>query len=636
MNLDRKIRNYPIKQGFSEFVWRESLIATGDQELYRRFYLPGLIIGVLLSECDQNYKNIFKSLKEFNVKDLMAYITYKSSLHQSMVSLDNYSTRDGFFESLLDILSIVGKTLRDGDVPIGKVTEKQFDSLLAVASNRIYLVNLWKKVRDIRYIVSECRGCMIFEPGDEFEEYGRVLMVHRREELYRQCIFQSGRDGAIDISKNGAFLKAMGPKLIPGDISCAGKAGKVQYVDPNQEFYLNLYALIIQIPFYFRSLFDTPFKGSPGLNFRKFIVLWSVLFEISRITCNKIKSIKSREYIDTYDLCRYEKSDIYSILQMCTKFEINTIRDFVGIISESKFNVHDLWLTPLVELENEYCLIPNACFNNFQWLFEEIQKKYIEGVKVQGKTVKKGKLFEMEVVDWFNSNISMNDILRDKCRAIYIGKQFKNTNNQELDVVVRIGSTYLIIEAKGFKFGVCTDDYAKRRDELIRNCDIQEKRQAFIDNYSWFKKNWDSDADFDLNPDKVLVCYLVSSSHLLGLDVNGAPVVDFHMLERYFLMNGFTVVDGVNDKDVGRPFYNDVTEAEGKLKGYLYRLPQLDLYRDNYKCEVSHDVSWRFRGNIVFVKEGRMSISDVDRERYALKLLEGVSGLEADQNILIT
>lgn len=262
---------------------------------------------------------------------------------------------------------------------------------------------------------------------------------------------------------------------------------------------------------------------------------------------------------------------------------------------------------------------------NFQWVSENLVNKFFNEKALKKMSLnnkfKKGKLFENNVLKYFSKEIQHNNILPSGVIEVFLNTlDYKSHKNEEIDLVFRLGSSFLIVEAKALTFGTDCQDYQNIKKRMVKS-DIRRKRQAFIDDFDKFRllnlPKWNGKFD----PKKVHSCYLVSVPQMVGSSINGVPVIDMNILERYFLMGGIDVVKTGDPDYLHSAFYKNIEEAELYLSEYLKSPRQLNIYRKQYDSPITRS-QWGYAGKQILVQEGVIKLSKESIERHALSFVE--------------
>lgn len=620
--LPAKYRNYPTSGRFNCDEWNHifNKVAVHSHEV-GHLYWGGMVIGELINECDSQFHQRISTYSSVNALDYIALINIKTIRYCNELLSQPLKQLGAFNESLLECLLIL---LKNNRIKVTEVTNEisfgDFENMLPSLSNRVYLFNLWKKVRDFGYGVDQNTQSIIFQPTDETLEFGRVCAVRRREELTLQI-------GITNMHKvqNGApdtfNLPKVKPKIIPVQIIIKNGQRIFKYDKPELKYDSSLFMLVAQIPFYFREIFFKPFGKDNLITLKIVVQYWSIIGQIAGLISKYVSDHDVSKLKDIDNLCSFKESELVEIFELCFNYDSIITQAFLEIYSSNTKKLIDIWLTPFIKVNEYYHFIPVAGTSNFQWIIETIQNDFFE-IQFKGEKSKsnKGSLFEESVAQYFNEELFRNEFFpKEFCRVFLANIEYKNYDNEEIDIVFRLGQSYLLVETKAFKLGTSCSDYHNIKERLEES-NIQRKRKAFINDYERFKLRFDSCADFVLEQEKVHVCYLVSNSHLVGSTINDAPVIDMHILERYFLKGYLTVIRSNQKESRNAYFYQNCNEAEQKLQNYLENPPQLEIYNEQYRCDFQSN--WSYQGRPVFVKEGIINLSIDEKEKFALSLSE--------------
>ena len=258
---------------------------------------------------------------------------------------------------------------------------------------------------------------------------------------------------------------------------------------------------------------------------------------------------------------------------------------------------------------------------NFQWVSEKLVNKFFNAESLKArkleKKLAKGYLFERSILQYFNQEIPKNKTLPSgTCEVTRNTLAYQEHKNEEIDLVFRLGSSFLIVEAKALTFGTDCQEFQNIRNRLI-DSKIKRKRQAFIDEFEEFRSrhlvNWRGELDHH----KVHMCYLVSVPQMVGSSIGGIPVVDMHILERYFLMGGIDIATIDSPDYINCAFYRNLEEAEKFLPKYLLSPPQLNNMAEQYDDTAIWKTQWVYAGKRIHVKEGVIKQSKEAIERHA-------------------
>ncbi|AXQ98778.1 hypothetical protein D0N37_14275 [Pseudoalteromonas piscicida] len=316
------------------------------------------------------------------------------------------------------------------------------------------------------------------------------------------------------------------------------------------------------------------------------------MVNFSNLTLTFVNALKAQASQGVY--YAFSKEELIEVLLRCTDFSLKKSDQIISLFTNEKslLKTSDLYLKPLYEKDGKIHLcVPALLTGQFTRVVDFYINNEVEPAVSNQKTQNKGKFFELDFGHELTTQIDNNEVLSNIfCKVLKIGfDQEKGKDNEEIDIVLRIGETYLIIEAKSFTYRVGSSGF-KNNLETLKESKLGRKKEFFIEEYQRFKEIYDPTANFLLDEEKVLCCYLSSSPHGVGILVNDFPVVDPSILERYFGIGSFTLVDSKKGNKEFL-FYKNTREAETNLKRYLKELPQLYHYKNcfGYSNTYFHD-----------------------------------------------
>ena len=150
---------------------------------------------------------------------------------------------------------------------------------------------------------------------------------------------------------------------------------------------------------------------------------------------------------------------------------------------------------------------------------------------------------------------------------------------EEIDIIIIIGKTILLIEAKCILWPDESLQYANYRDTVEGAIEqIIRKKDAVVRNYECFSDKLKQLGYSAPEACSIECCVLTNSAVYSGFPIDGVPVVDLSILGTFF-DNNFTKFEarqsGKTTSSFSISFYTDIDDAEDKLNGYLLDPPQL-------------------------------------------------------------
>ena len=592
--LEDGYASLPLSGKFDRDIWEQRFCAfitdRPPTEFERHTFNAGSLIGQLINHCDQQYLDIVKPFPDLNALDSIVLVNH--ALIDVLKQAQQHNKPTGpLNEAYVDILQILlDNRPRKVVTPSYSISPKAFQRIAQCLSSRVYLALLWNRICKFEWGLEQRGMNLRFYPQNIDLEWGRVSSIFRSNHLSHQHLFpiihaHNYNERLIDYSK------AKGRQL-PYRLELNGSKKVWEFSCNSLEHDLAVHNLVGQIPFYLHRLMEKPFdKG--GLTLKDCILGWLLLNEISRciITSPEINNELNITQVNTY--CQFSKNELIDLFRICLNFEPEKTDAFLSCISIKlrSFNSrkHDLWLTPLINESEFYWLLPVVQFNcQFHLVIDKLYQSHFDPQSSSGSkwSKDKGIIFEEEVVAWLNEGIPKNTRLNTTvCCAYLLNQVYPDFDNAEIDSVIRLGDSFLIVEAKSTKLQTNNSGYANFR-RRIEKSDIHRQKRAFICHYQDFRKKHDPTAPYTLDPEKVYCCYLSSVPHFVGSKINGTPVVDIHILERYFVLGSMTAYQMDRAKPIEIPLYSNAQEAEERLSDYLHQLPQFESARKCFKKEI--------------------------------------------------
>ncbi|WP_426596308.1 hypothetical protein [Pectobacterium brasiliense] len=552
----------PTSYFFDEKKWSEEF-SLKERETSSLFY-DGLIIGELLKEIDKKCTRLINVIDGISEQENLAY--------QQLLTLDLFlQKKNGKFNGNIDSLleSIQESSQLCLKLSRGKfVKYKSIDiyhELYQLASKRIYLQKQWEKIEKSNWTFKSDDGGVILSPSECEIDFGEKIAIQRFEDHMVQLLHEAYNSGGVFDPKI---------KLIPSDAIIVNNTVKVIYNEPDEDIHIQHNLLLNQHPFYYRDYENVPLNDFQHLNLFDVRYFWLVFSRLSTCIVNR--------FLTDWSINQpvvFTKKNLVDIITCCIKINILKAEQLVELHTNTKSKLSDFYLKPLYNINGDYH-INLGVFIGGQ--FTRVVDNVVEKQLNIGKN-EKGKFFEKNVKRILSDHISNNKILQGGfCRVLALSfKQSKGKKNEEIDLVIRIGETYLLIETKSFIYRAGTTGYHNNLKEL-KDSNANQKIDFFLSEYDRFKSIYDKEAMFHLKPENVIFCYLSSVPHAAGIKINNMPVVDLSILERYFDQGDFEMRNK-NNKSKLFKFYTDFEEAEINLKRYLNNPPQLDRLRKAFR-----------------------------------------------------
>ena len=606
-----KLSNYsPTSYFFNVKKWTKQL--SQEQKSDPNFYEAGLIIGALLLEVDEKYQALLKEHGQVSPYEMMyfqqhATIHYYSSLSDSdSVSDKEYEIR---LEAITDGTRLIINTSKP-QIEKRKTTEVYY-SLLELAAKRLYLQEAWERVKNKRFILAHTPLNIEFISSNQELDLGEKIAISRFKDHLGQIAYEA-RSRKLHFDIDIIY--------IPFQVHPSREGLAMEFCHPDEDLYLQIHMNWSQIPFFYKRLAKISFLNYPELTILDLSYSWIIF---SRLAGEMVKSELTNQTGLSYQT--FAKEALIDLLCHCIDMTFSKAEQMVEMLSsvnpKAKEKAEDFYIKPILKIKNEYFLSLPALISG---QFTRVVDYYLDRELLQkDKKIRKGKFFETDFAELLQEQISENPLLNSGfCKVLKISyEQPKGKKNEEIDIILRIGETYLLIEAKSFVYRVGNVGFHNNYNE-INDSNFPQKKEFFLEDYKDFRTKYDPFAKFDLNPKKVLCCYLTSSPHCVGMKVHDVPVVDSSILERYFGNGFFTVIDEQRQYR-NFVFYRNFDQAEKNLLKYLQEQPQLLKYKNTLKYS---DVNLgEYRGKQVIFKDAFFDLSiknEIEIANYLIELAD--------------
>lgn len=523
----------------------------------------GVIIGTLLRDIDEKCARLVKKTNGISEHELLAYQQFVTI--ELLIAIKNrkfMGNSDAVLEALHESIQLCIKV----STPKFSNYKSQdvYRDLQHLASSRVYLEKQWKKIKNSNWSFRKEGDELTLCPSEREVDFGEKIAVKRFEDHLVQLSEKAVSEGGF-VDPN--------IKVLPNDIFKTNDGFGIHFDYPTKQSAIQHQIILYQYPYFYMPYNNTPLREYPDIILLDIRYFWIVFSSLSHCIVKKVLSGENISLPVTFS-----KKELVNIITHCIDLKDSQAEQLVDLHTNMKSELTDFYLKPLYKT-GEYYFISLGVFIGGQ-----ITRVIDEVVKMQLNTKKsdKGKLFEKSFKNLISEQISSNKILQNGfCRVLALGfKQSRGKQNEEIDIIIRIGKTYLLIEVKSFIYRIDTTGYHNNLNEM-KESNAKQKINFFIDEYERFKAVYDQDANFDLKRDNIVFCYLTSVPHATGIKINGMPVVDSSILERYFGQGNFELR---NEKSESKffIFYDSFEGAEKNLKRYLDNPPQLQRLRNSF------------------------------------------------------
>lgn len=578
---------HPTQRGFSLREWKSAFQSFGNpSENDQRVYAAGIWFF-------RRFESIRKKLLPFATRDsskartIRTYVGYANYLlclnEGTLPPLEYVEHQEHLIDSMRYTLALA-MTQRD---PAQQIAPESLKSIVVnVRLARLYdtLESLWSRCLWAGWYIDESRVYDLIRPNDIAFEQREVAAMRRYDELLLQ--YSSMGEAywtTLDEEKRLAILSE--PKVVA--ISRDGKkktlkvGSKFDKTDgPPPETNIQVAAEEL----YFNDILTQPLTGLLGLTIRDLLFAWRAIAPISSLCTSKFPQVDRIE--NDGQLLNFSpvftKRSITKAIVDSTGFQTDRAAAIVDLLTFSSTPRDDIWRKPFVPIDptNVTLLIHVLRSPNLVRMIEFWMK--IGGIDLGAR----GKLFEEFVRAELNNgpNIVGAKTRRDSVNVV------TNTGNEEIDLVIKIGNSFIIGELK------CTIHPGSHAEtgtffHVLSDAAIQVKRKvSFINSHvGEFLQAVDEVAD--LNRMKLIPLVVTNCPLGVGLSFHDVPVVDLLILQKYLdegRLETWVLMNKRGGNKVGKvvKFYEAVGEAESNIQQYLSRPPQIEIFLEQTKVDV--------------------------------------------------
>lgn len=327
---------------------------------------------------------------------------------------------------------------------------------------------------------------------------------------------------------------------------------------------------------YYERFLGEPLPKLNGFTLNQIINGWRLLQSLSRSIFDSLQPIDDG---DLRGLLRYApripKAVLRGTLAKALSLDAQRSQSLLDVFVFEGLPSQELWFQPLVRMEDDYCLV-TPCIHAVHL------QRIVEGWMRQGglDLDRRGPEFEQFCRDDLNLCLK-NSPIRNSARVLDRGVEFKpaGTRKEEIDLVILIGNTVLLIEAKCILWPDDALQFANYRDTVEKAvAQIKRKSDAVSSDRKGFSERlrqlgYEIPETFD-----IACCVLTNSAVYSGFPIDGVPIVDLSILGSFFKNEHVKAERRHAGKSVYRhaiQFYRNVEEAGNIVMEYLSNPPQL-------------------------------------------------------------
>lgn len=342
---------------------------------------------------------------------------------------------------------------------------------------------------------------------------------------------------------------------------------------------------------YYTPLMNELLPQAGKVTLKMLLEAWEVLYALAESMMQKIPGVKDSGVYTSEKLLKYaptiHKEVLIGLVRKWCRFSASDAERIVEFFSYARGSKLELWGHPLVKVDDNQFAITFApiLYGNLERTFELWMKD--GGLKLS----EKGPLFESYIRENLIRSLSKSSGLRN-ARVYPTSVVLRDDlNTEQIDLVIRIGATVLIGEAKCLLFPSDPIEFS-RYSEVLQDAAAQVLRKAnFAErNKKILAERLELPSDIRIDELVIMPFVLVNQPSGAGCPVEGVPVVDEWILKRFFDGKWYRLVqiNEVNEYEAESTFllFDNDDDAAKRVISYLQDPPQLKHYRENIKVEV--------------------------------------------------
>ena len=270
---------------------------------------------------------------------------------------------------------------------------------------------------------------------------------------------------------------------------------------------------------------------------------------------------------------------------------------FVFDASQSK----DLWAQPLVECEEDYCLVIPCIFSVH--LFRTVESWMRQGNIDLDRRGPEFELFCRKEL----KEVLLHSPLRNSVEICDDAVSFKpqGEREEEIDIVIVFADTLLLIETKCILWPDEALQFANYREVVEKAvAQVARKADAVSRNYSAFAERLTQYGYRAPGKANVLCCVLSNSAVFSGFPINGVPIIDLSILNSFLRNEHIRFLERDKGKTLNKQaikFYAEAADATKVLGDYLLDPPQLSHMRQSVKTrEIVFPIENPIYGKLIY------------------------------------
>ena len=267
---------------------------------------------------------------------------------------------------------------------------------------------------------------------------------------------------------------------------------------------------------------------------------------------------------------QFERSNLIATLIQCCEYSEAEIIDAIDILTwKGKSPQEDLWVQPLLAIENKY-IFPISAFmtaslprNIDCWM-----------AKIDPTDTRRGKLFEKDLLRVLEECRNGNPVMKEHLRYTSSIEPNYHENKEEIDLTFSFGNLIVVVEARSRKTSITPLDYENElfdSNGLIHKTKQAQRKAAFVNNHlkQFCKDYYPHLTNVDVI--EVIPLVIINGQFHAGFPLNNVPIIDPALL-LHFLRDRevrFMAEPPYDRHQYGIPLWQNLLEAQTRFRDYL-------------------------------------------------------------------
>lgn len=352
----------------------------------------------------------------------------------------------------------------------------------------------------------------------------------------------------------------------------------------------------------YKDLLGDPLPNLSGFTIAQITNAWRLLQSLANTIFTDLKKLEG-EGLSVLLQCapQIPKQLLWGTLAKALSLSLERAGALAEVLVFDGSPSRDLWAQPLIECEEDYCLvIPCILSVNLLRIVETWMRQGGLDLERRGPELEQFCRSELREI-----------ILRSPLkRSIQICQEpivFKpqSDREEEIDLVIILGETILLLEVKCILWPDDAIQIANYRDTVEKAAaQIARKRKAVIKHYPTFSERLSKGGYKPPEKASILGCVLTNSAVFSGFPINNVPIIDLAILRSFLINEHVRSLERDKGKIINKKtisFYTDLANAMETLPEYLLNPPQLDITKQSVMIrEVAFPLESPSSGKLVY------------------------------------